>query len=238
MEKAITNLQHEVSNASVTRQEAQNQLTELIQRRTELECTISDLKTSGTSASDTRQEIEAELEQVEIKIVQSKNMLDQLNPQWENHRAQEAKLKRELDEAATQLAALYSKQGRATKFRTKAERDNYLRRETASVQQYRDAQVAALEAAKAELITARQSQAEVEAEIVDTENKIDQGRTEVKDIGEQVVKDKDTLSRLTEERKDLWREDTKLDHLVAQATDEMRSAERGLAGMMDKVSGW
>ena len=41
---------------------------------------------------------------------------------------------------------------------------------------------------------------------------------------------------MTERRKDLWREDSKVDNLVSRASDELRTAERALAGMMDKVS--
>lgn len=35
--------------------------------------------------------------------------------------------------------------------------------------------------------------------------------------------------------RDLWREDAKLDSTVAHAREELRTAERALAGMMDKV---
>ena len=35
--------------------------------------------------------------------------------------------------------------------------------------------------------------------------------------------------------RDLWREDTKLESTVSHERDELRSAERNLASMMDKV---
>ena len=54
-------------------------------------------------------------------------------------------------------------------------------------------------------------------------------------MGEEAVRLKDQLTELTERRKDLWREDTRLDSMVSRAADELRTAERALAGMMDKV---
>jgi hypothetical protein len=39
-----------------------------------------------------------------------------------------------------------------------------------------------------------------------------------------------------EQRKDLWREDAKLDSTRTHAADELRSAERNLASMVDKVN--
>ena len=41
---------------------------------------------------------------------------------------------------------------------------------------------------------------------------------------------------MTERRKELWREDSKVDNLVSRTSDELRSAERALAGMMNRVS--
>jgi structural maintenance of chromosome 3 (chondroitin sulfate proteoglycan 6) len=46
---------------------------------------------------------------------------------------------------------------------------------------------------------------------------------------------KDQQSELGERRKELWREDSKLGGVLAHAGDELKSAERNLASMMDKV---
>ena len=54
-------------------------------------------------------------------------------------------------------------------------------------------------------------------------------------MGEEAVRLKDQLTELTERRKDLWREDTRLDSMVSRAADELRTAEWALAAMMDKV---
>ena len=55
-------------------------------------------------------------------------------------------------------------------------------------------------------------------------------------LGEQLAELKDQQSDLSERRKELWREDSKLGGLLGHAGDELKSAERNLASMMDKVS--
>ena len=150
-------------------------------------------------------------------------------------RAAESAERRQLDEARARLEALYAKRGRLDKFRTRAERDRYLRAEIASMQQFRGTQGAALAGLEQELARARQSLEEVNRSIDDTQAKAEDARNQVRELGEQIARLKDEQAEKTERRKELWREDSKLESLVTHAADELRGAERTLASMMDKV---
>ena len=157
-------------------------------------------------------------------------------PEWEEQRALESTEKRRLDEASASLNSLFAKQGRVTKFRTKSERDTFLRHEIASVSAYKTNQVSALEVTRGELDTGKQSQDEIDTLIQTVHGKVEDVRQKTKEISENLVGLKEEHTKLTERRKDLWREDSKVDNLVSRASDELRTAERALAGMMDKVS--
>lgn len=161
--------------------------------------------------------------------------LNNIMPQWEQQRNLETSEKRKLDEASTKLSTLFAKQGRVSKFRTKAERDNYLRNEIASMSNYLAGQAAALEAAKADLESARRSEVELQQQMMGVQERIEEGRRRGKELSEEISALKERQIENTEKRKDLWREDTKLDSLVKRAADELRTAERALASMMDKV---
>ena len=176
------------------------------------------------------------MEQVEEKVAEKETFLQELLPEWEEQRALELSEKRRLDEANANLNSLFAKQGRATKFRTRSERDAFLRHEIASVSAYKTNQASALEVTRGELDTGRQSQNEIDSLIQTVQGKIEDGRQKVKEISENLTGLKEQHTELTERRKDLWREDSKVDSLVSRASDELRTAERVLAGMMDKVS--
>ena len=176
------------------------------------------------------------MEQVEEKVAEKEAFLQELLPEWQEQRALESTEKRRLDEASANLNSLFAKQGRATKFRTKSERDAFLRHEIGSVSAYKTNQASALEVTRGELGTGRQSQNEIDTLIQTVQGKIEDGRQKAKEISENLAGFKDQHTELTERRKDLWREDSKVDSLVSRASDEMRTAERALAGMMDKVS--
>jgi len=100
---------------------------------------------------------------------------------------------------------------------------------------YQTGQASALEAAKTDLEKARGSELESQNQMTEVQEKIEEGRRRAKELSEEISALKEQQMELTEKRKDSWREDTKLDSLVKRASDELRTAERALAGMMDKV---
>jgi structural maintenance of chromosome 3 (chondroitin sulfate proteoglycan 6) len=235
LEKRVSDIENELQTVAVTRNGAQSELTDLVGTRTELQCIVDDLRSAGALAGGKRTKIEAELATLARQISAREDELRELLPDWENRRMQEGGEKRRLEEADTKLKALFAKQGRMKRFRTKAERDVYLRGEIASIQAYQDSQTSALEATRADLAASRKSQAELEQNIVAVHGRIEDGRKRVKDLIDQALQLKDQHARLTERRKELWREDTKHDTLVKQALEQMKKAEGVLATLMDKV---
>ncbi len=176
-----------------------------------------------------------ELTVVEDSIAQKEQELAGLLPEWERLRGVESNERRQLDEARARLDALYAKRGRLDKFRTKAERDHYLRAEIAGMEQFRKSQANALSSLEEELKRGQQSLKEVNDSMNATQQRVEDARNSVKNLGEEIAKLKDEQAEKTERRKELWREDAKLESLVAHAADEVRSADRMLASMMDKV---
>lgn len=210
-------------------------MNDLIRSCTELECIVEDLTAAGERSSGRREELEAELSDLNAEIVQIEAELAQLIPEWEQRKETELNEKRSLELAKGQLSALYSKQGRLSKFRTQGERDNYLRSETASVEAFRQNQLAALQTAQQDLAHSRTSLQDIEARISNAETQADNGRERAKELSAQIATLKNESAELTERRKELWREETKLASQINQASEELRSAERNLASTMDKV---
>ncbi|KAF9524116.1 structural maintenance of chromosome protein 3 [Crepidotus variabilis] len=234
LEKDIAESRHALETVAQTRRDTQAELTDFVRSRTELECIVEDLQVANQNSGGRREDMETELEEVEAKIAEKEALLEELIPEWEEQRAQEISEKRRLDEANAKLNALFAKQGRASKFRTRADRDQFLRQETASVNSFKKSQEAVLQSTEEDLENARRSQAEIDGLLENVHGKIDDGKKRMKEIQENVTSFKEQQADMMEKRKDLWREDTKLDSLVSHAADELRTAERLLAGMMDK----
>ena len=210
-------------------------MNDLIRSCTELECIVEDLTVAGERSSGRREELEIELSSLNVEISQAEAELAQLTPEWERRKDAESSEKRSLELAKGQLGALYSKQGRLSKFRTQGERDNYLRSEIASVEAFRQNQLTALQTVQQDLASSRESLQDVEARISNAETQADEGRERVKGLSAKISTLKNESAELTERRKELWREETKLASQISHASEELRSAERSLASMMDKV---
>ncbi|KAJ6455782.1 structural maintenance of chromosome protein 3 [Mycena sanguinolenta] len=237
LEKAISEAKHNLETLATARQDAQSELTDFIRTRTELECIVQDLQNASLRAGGKREKYNAELRQIEQQITMREDSLAELLPDWEEMRAREATERRAFDEVSARLGSLFAKQGRGAKFRTKGERDAFLKQEITSMGAFRTSQAAALQTTKNELRGAQKGLTEIDAQIAGVQGKVADGRERTKELQEEITGLKDKQNELTEKRKDLWREDTKLESLVGRASSELKNAERALAGMMDKDTG-
>ncbi|EFI27235.1 hypothetical protein CC1G_15063 [Coprinopsis cinerea okayama7 len=235
--RGITEAEHQLETLAQSKRDVQSELEDFVRKRTEVECVIADLQAGGVSSGSRRAELEEQMRVLEGRIAEKERELGELVPRWEEERGREVAEKRALDESTAKLNSLFAKQGRASKFRTKAERDAYLKQEIQSVKAYQASQGAALESCRAELEDLVKAQEEIDVKIREEQTKIDDGRRRVKTLSDEVAEYKEKYTELSDKRKELWREDTKLDSLVGRAAEELRTAERSLAGMMDKDTG-
>jgi structural maintenance of chromosome 3 (chondroitin sulfate proteoglycan 6) len=236
LEKHISTAKHELSTLQLTKHGAQAELSDLTRSQKELELRIADLHVADARAGGQRSTLESELAGVEAQIALKEATLAALLPQWETHRAAEAEQRQALDEANGKLAALYAKQGRLERFRTRAERDQFLRGELAALESHRAAQNDALNASNVELQTALALREQLDGRMTEVIQRGEDSRSRARELGEELTKLGDQRVDWVEQRKDLWREDAKLDSTRHRAADELRSAERTLASMMDKVN--
>ncbi|KZP26255.1 RecF/RecN/SMC protein [Athelia psychrophila] len=237
LEQLISSTTHALSSLGLSRTSAQSELSDLVGTRAELQCIIEDLRASSDLDGGKRAAFSAELNDVEKQIGAKERELAKVTPKWEAQRAKEGAEKRKEQEAQTQLQALYAKQGRMKRFKNKADRDAFLHKDMASVQEYIASRSGALEKSRGELDTTKESLKGVEGRIEDTFGSGEDGKTRLRELAEQLTKLKDEQAEVTEKRKEFWREDTKLSSLVNRAADERRSAENNLASMMDKDTG-
>ena len=203
-----------------------------------MQCVISDLQSAGEHELERRSALEEELATLETLIRQKETEHSELVPRWNDARGRETAEKRKMEEVRTQLNALFAKQGRVKRFRTKAERDDYLRQEIASLDAFLNTRSAVLESTRKDLASTKASLEDIVQRVDGIQGNLEDGKQRVRTLGEQLAELKNQQSDLSERRKELWREDSKLGGLLAHAGDELKSTERNLASMMDKVGGY
>jgi structural maintenance of chromosome 3 (chondroitin sulfate proteoglycan 6) len=95
LETEQTESKIKLSNLAVQSRQNTTQLEDLIRRRTELECLIDDVDQANQDGAGTREDREQELENIETRLVQVREELDQLGTQYEERVTQERQLRQE-----------------------------------------------------------------------------------------------------------------------------------------------
>ncbi|EJT97043.1 RecF/RecN/SMC protein [Dacryopinax primogenitus] len=234
LEANLTAARYKLSLLESTKASLRDELTESVRNRTELSCIVDDLKAAGERSEERRDELQEALTEIEEKITEKEAELEDLLPQFQQITQRERAAKTELEDASARLQALYSKQGRLSAYKTKAERDAALRKEIASINAYLASQTSALEQANLDL-NALTEQADGKKERAERlRAQVDEERETQKGWTEELRELEEKQARWREDLKDLWKEDSRLGVTVQREKDDLQVAERALASMMDR----
>ncbi|GAB1320281.1 Structural maintenance of chromosomes protein 3 [Madurella fahalii] len=179
---------------------------------------------------------EIELREVRGKIQAAESDIAKIKPEYEKWKNQEDEIRMQRDLAAAGRSRLLTKQTRSTQFKTKAERDSFLKQEI-------DDATTSLGVQKANAMDAKEQVKSVEASITQLEQSIHDIRQQIEGYGgnrgtlaEKLTKAQEAREQLHEERKRLRREEDKLNSLLANTRAERDHAESILAQSMDSAT--
>ncbi|KXX83277.1 Chromosome segregation protein sudA [Madurella mycetomatis] len=179
---------------------------------------------------------ETELREVRGKIQAAESDISEIKPEYEKWKSQEDEIREQRDLAAAGRSRLLTKQTRSTQFKTKAERDSFLKQEI-------DDATTSLAVQKANAMDATEQVKSVEASIAQLEKSIHDIRQQIEGYGgnratlaEKLTKAQEAREQLHEERKRLRREEDKLNSLLANTRAERDHAESILAQSMDSAT--
>ncbi|CAH1760660.1 24778_t:CDS:10 [Entrophospora sp. SA101] len=239
--QAITNIEHEISQLQesidllkVEKRELDEDLQDKIKSNAQIELTIKDMEDTSRQNKDSKKKRETELKTVENSIRQKELDLANIIPIYENELAQEAALRERLNETEMRRQALYAKQGRSTQFQTRAHRDAWLQSEIQEIDKTMDAQRQQEVDLESQINDLTESINRVTNEIQIARNKLEQRKRIIEEMNRGYIEKKAERDRLTDKRKELWREDSQLDTKLVNARDQWKTNERSLASSMDK----
>lgn len=190
--------------------------------------------TDGQSATEqARSQHQQELKSVKQEIAGKEAELKKLLPDYQKRKEKETEVKQNLDIAEATQNRLYNKQGRSSQFKSKAERDKWLRGEIEELQTVMGVQKANRLNADEEVKAVQSEIKNLEGEIAGLRERLEGWGGSRQALSEQVTTAKDALEKLSDERKLLRREDDKLNSVITDARQEKERAERELSNTMD-----
>ncbi|KAL8708882.1 MAG: hypothetical protein Q9220_006338 [cf. Caloplaca sp. 1 TL-2023] len=230
----INELKQQVEFLKVDKRQLETERKDNARSKAKTELDVKNLTTGQSAAQQARTRYQANLESLEESIRQHQSELAEITPQYNSKLQEESTLKGELDSAEGTRKRLYAKQGRNARFRNKRERDDWLRDEINNGYP-QVAKVKAVRVQTAEDIADLEKDiAGTETAIADLREQLDGRGSNNEAIQSQIQDAKSERDRLSDERKELWREDAKLDSVLSNTMNELRQAEQDLSHTMDQ----
>ncbi|OTA93275.1 hypothetical protein M434DRAFT_395835 [Hypoxylon sp. CO27-5] len=236
LDAEIHKLQQQMELLRIDRRQLDEDRRESAKAIAHAELAVKNLSDGLSAQEQAKQQHDAELDEVKTAIAQREAELKKLIPEFEKAKRKEAEIKQELDTAEASRQRLFTKQTRGSQFKSKADRDAWLRKEIDDLN-------VTLSQQRANRLDADEEVKAIQTAIQQLENEIAALRQRNEGFGddrlalaEQVTGAKDVLDKLNEERKLLRREDDKLETIIANTRGELDNSERELSHTMDRVT--
>lgn len=233
IESEISTCKQQIEFLKVDKAQLEDERREASRALAQVELQEKALKDNQSAAQQLKTRHEKDLNTVQSAISQRNSELQSILPQFNSAKEQEDAVKLQLDQAESSRQRLYAKQGRNSRFKSKAERDKWLQKEIQETNNSIKAVNTVKTQTTEDIQELQKSIASLEPEIESLRNQIDGRGDAIQSIEQEAQKAKDERDRLMDQRKELWREEARLDSVLSNASQEVDKAERNLSHMMD-----
>ncbi|RPB18790.1 RecF/RecN/SMC protein [Terfezia boudieri ATCC MYA-4762] len=236
LEDSITSTKQKLNLARVDKRQLEDERKEHVRERAQVELDLKTLEADQTHLKDARKRYKRELESLTQQIQEKQEELEEITPSYSARKEEELRIRQQLDEAEATRQRLYAKQGRNTQFRSKKERDDWLQKEIKEIISTVTKRKSVRADLEKDIQETTKELAQTEADIAELRVKLD-GRSGAQDeMLEEISKAKELRNKLYDERKDLWREDSRLSSLLDSSRAERERSEKTLSHAMDHAT--
>lgn len=191
------------------------------------------LSDNQAAAQALKSRYDSDLHSVQTAISEREAEHREILPRFNALKDQEDTVKSQLTDAETSRQRLYAKQGRNSRFKNKSERDKWLNMEVRESHNSINTVQGVISQTQEDIQDLEGEIAALEPETERLRQQIDGRGDTMHNMDQQVQDAKDERDRLMDQRKELWREEAKLDSVLSNASQEVDRAERNLSQMMD-----
>ncbi|KAJ6090355.1 hypothetical protein N7486_009170 [Penicillium sp. IBT 16267x] len=240
-EKAMAQIDAEIAECrqqmeflKVDKSQLEDERRQAFKALAQIELQARSLADNQAAAQALKSRHDNDLNAVQTAIQERESELQILLPDFNAAKDQEDTVKAQLTEAETSRQRLYAKQGRNSRFKNKSERDKWLQMEVRESNRSVIIVEGVVAQTKEDINDLEKEIASLEPETERLRQQIDGRGDTMHSVDEQVQTAKDERDKLMDQRKELWREEAKLDSVLSSASQEMDRAERSLSHMMDQ----
>ncbi|KAL4803439.1 RecF/RecN/SMC [Aspergillus unguis] len=229
----IAECKQQIEFLKVDKAQLEDERREASKALAQVELQAKSLTDNQAAAQALKTRHDEELKNVQTAIEERQTELQELVPRFNTAKDQEDDARTKLTESETTRQRLYAKQGRNSGFKNKSERDKWLHAEIKNNNTSISSVQSVLSQTQEDIKELENNIALLEPETERLLQQIDGRGDTIQTVEHQVQGAKDERDRLMDQRKELWREEAKLDSILSNASSEVDRAERSLSQMMD-----
>lgn len=234
IEQQINELKQQIKFLEIDKKQYDEERKAAAREKAKIELELKSTREGQQAAQNARSRQAAELGDLQQQIQQRESQLQQILPQYEAVRSQELQLSRDYAEVDGRRQRLSAKQGRQSQFKNKRERDDWLRGQLRAVTESMATRKAVLLDTTENITQAENTVSALDQEIVDLRVRLDNRGGDSQNLATAVQQAADERDQLHDRRKELRREEARLNTTVSHAQQELQKAERYLSQMMDR----
>ncbi|KAH7329122.1 putative chromosome segregation protein SudA [Stachybotrys elegans] len=233
LEDEMNKLSQKMQLLQIQRHEYEEDRRDHARSLAKIELKVKNLSEGQSAEEQARAQHTAELKSVKAEIATKEAELARILPRYQQSKAQENEVRRELDAAEAARSRLFAKQSRGSRFRNKSERDAWLRQEIQELEVTTSSQRANKLDAEEEVTRVQQSIEQLEQDVAKLRDRLANWSGDRAEIAEEATRAQDILDKLNDERKALRREEDKLSNIIQNARQEKERAEQEVSQVMD-----
>ncbi|KDE07866.1 hypothetical protein MVLG_01960 [Microbotryum lychnidis-dioicae p1A1 Lamole] len=234
LEATLTATRQRLEILRIEHREASDERSDLTKSQAQVECIVRDAEDATHRGEERLHELEQELEQVEGSIHEAETELMEVTPQFEDLSRSEATTRQALETAQTTLGVLHAKEGRRNQFRTQAERDRHLKALVEGHGKAIQEREKGAQALEADLEKAKETLSAIQEGSAEVRKELDGRKEAIREMQTKLAQHKVAQAEAVEKRKDVWKEDAKLDSQLRHAMEQLKTAQRNLSATVDR----
>ncbi|KAJ8607505.1 hypothetical protein MRB53_040277 [Persea americana] len=234
VESKILDLQQNLVLLNEEKKQFEQDRDDTLKEKAALEYDVQALAENSNAAQQSRQQLASDLQTIRRRIKERESELAKLLPTYQQRQADAQALQQQIQQSQSTRQILLAKQGRSAGYRNKRERDDDLKQQIADVNtQVADRQAIAVQTEN-EIQALNEQVNQLEGSITTMRARLENRGGEQESISTKTQAFKEEKEKLSDRRKEIWREEAKIDSLLTNARQEMDKSERFLSQMMDQ----
>lgn len=234
---SINELQRSLKLALLDREQSEGDYKQIVSVKTDLEIKLNELKSQLDQTKEQSSKFDVNLQHYQELITKREEDIAIYKPELENLLLKESQIKLKLNELQTRQRSLYSKQNRFSKFKTKTERDKWLKTQIKERKNELKLKEASGQDIQNQLTEKNQELDSKDEQISELNNFVmgDEFQTSVEVLQSSINELRTKITEITDHKKKLWRDEIRLRSIQDSLSNDLNNAKHSVNQTMDRM---